>query len=314
MILLHTVSDDVHALEVHRRVLDRGYHDCFLIESDRIAGQESLAFEIGPHSRCGLLRAHQGRQIDVGDVRLIWFRRCATKQAFQSDSHDPVARDLVNNECRDTLAGVLEAEFHGKWLSTPASTIRASNKILQLAAASKCGFRVPRTLVSQSKPRVLDFYNAEEGSVITKAISGTSNRLFATHKLKDPIEIGDESYLACPTLCQEFIPGTRNIRLHCFGQSSHAVLIDSPHVDSRFDLGVPIEVWPVPAAVHNLTRRVLDELGLEMGVVDLKETPDGELVWFEVNPQGQFLYLEPLSDLKIGDIFVDYLLDEVRAL
>ena len=51
-----------------------------------------------------------------------------------------------------------------------------------------------------------------------------------------------------------------------------------------------------------------------MGIIDLKETPAGELIWLEVNPQGQFLFLEALSDLKIGDIFAEYLLDEVRGL
>jgi hypothetical protein len=40
-----------------------------------------------------------------------------------------------------------------------------------------------------------------------------------------------------------------------------------------------------------MVRRVLDCLGLEMGNIDLKESPSGEIVWLEVNPQGQFLFL-----------------------
>ena len=299
---------------MRRRILDRGYCDCFILESDHLAGRQSLSLEIRRHKTSGFLTTQQGRRIRIGDVGLIWFRRYTSAQAYGSASADPVANDLVNNECRDTLTALLDAEFRGKWISTPVSTINASNKISQAIAASKCGFRVPETLITQSKLEVLEFYSRHSAKIIVKAISGISRTLIATRLLENPIAIKEESYLACPTLYQEFIPGSRHIRLHCFGNSSHAVLIHSPHVDSRFDLSVPIEPWPVPAAVHHLTRRVLDELDLEMGVVDLKQTPDGELVWLEVNPQGQFLFLEPLSNLKIGDIFVEYLLGTVRTL
>ena len=45
-----------------------------------------------------------------------------------------------------------------------------------------------------------------------------------------------------------------------------------------------------------------------MGVVDLKMLPSGECVWFEVNPQGQFLFLEGLANMPLSNEFADYLL------
>jgi hypothetical protein len=47
-----------------------------------------------------------------------------------------------------------------------------------------------------------------------------------------------------------------------------------------------------------------------MGNIDLKITPEGECVWLEVNPQGQFLFLDALTDLQLADRFVDYLVTE----
>jgi hypothetical protein len=313
MILIHTVEDDVHALEVRRRLYDKGYCDCFILESNSLAGQESLTLKIDRAATSGVLRTREGTQIKIDEVSLIWFRRYSMSQLYASQFDDPVAQDLINNECRDALISLLESQFHGKWISTPLSTNRAANKILQSIAASKCGFRIPETLVTQSKSSMADFFHKHRGNVAIKPICGTSKKMFPTRILDYPADQQGNSFLACPSLCQEFIPGTRHIRLNCFGRSSQAVLFHSSHVDSRSDLTVPIEVWSVPSSVHYLVRRVLDELGLEMGIIDLKETPDGELVWLEVNPQGQFLYLEPLSNLKIGDIFVQYLLDEVRT-
>jgi hypothetical protein len=54
-------------------------------------------------------------------------------------------------------------------------------------------------------------------------------------------------------------------------------------------------------------------LDLRMGVFDLKLTPGGELVWLEINPQGQFLFIEGLSELKLTDLLADFLAREART-
>ncbi|MFE6052518.1 hypothetical protein ACFQ6N_17330 [Kitasatospora sp. NPDC056446] len=42
--------------------------------------------------------------------------------------------------------------------------------------------------------------------------------------------------------------------------------------------------------------------------MDLKLTPEGQPVWLEVNPQGQFLFLEPLTGMPLTEHFADFLL------
>jgi glutathione synthase/RimK-type ligase-like ATP-grasp enzyme len=41
-------------------------------------------------------------------------------------------------------------------------------------------------------------------------------------------------------------------------------------------------------------------LGLEYGAIDLRLTPDGDYVFFEVNPGGQFLFVEHACGLPIS--------------
>ncbi len=60
-------------------------------------------------------------------------------------------------------------------------------------------------------------------------------------------------------------------------------------------------------ALRRRVRDVLDALELEMGIIDIKLTPEDEPVWLEVNPQGQFLFLDALTDLHLTDRFADYL-------
>jgi hypothetical protein len=90
-------------------------------------------------------------------------------------------------------------------------------------------------------------------------------------------------------------------------------LIETDKLDWRPDLNVNISSWPVPKTVHDRVRKVIEHLGLEMGIVDIKITPDGELVWLEVNPQGQFIFLEPITGIPFIDEFSKYLIDEVKA-
>jgi hypothetical protein len=42
--------------------------------------------------------------------------------------------------------------------------------------------------------------------------------------------------------------------------------------------------------------------------MDLKISDEGEIVWCEVNPQGQFLFLQPLTGQNLLADLVDFLL------
>jgi hypothetical protein len=47
-----------------------------------------------------------------------------------------------------------------------------------------------------------------------------------------------------------------------------------------------------------------------MGVVDLNFAENGEPVWFEINPQGQFLFVEGLTGLDLTSAFTAFLYQE----
>jgi len=45
----------------------------------------------------------------------------------------------------------------------------------------------------------------------------------------------------------------------------------------------------LPVRVQEKLLQLMRALGLEYGAIDMRRTPDGEYVFFEVNPAGQFL-------------------------
>ena len=44
-----------------------------------------------------------------------------------------------------------------------------------------------------------------------------------------------------------------------------------------------------------------------MGIIDFMISDDDDLIWIEINPQGQFLFAEALSGLDLKERFADFL-------
>jgi glutathione synthase/RimK-type ligase-like ATP-grasp enzyme len=215
---------------------------------------------------------------------------------------------FIDEQCRAAYWGAMLTGFKGKWVSTPEATLRASSKILQLSVARSAGFRVPNTIISQSRTEVLSFYEACRREVIVKSLAGNKSPILLTRRLDDPRIFEEEAYSACPAIYQEAIPGSRHMRLNCFGDRAFAAIIESKDLDWRPNLDVPVYSYEAPRDLLDKARLVLQLLGLEMGIFDLKETPEGEWVWLELNPQGQFLFLEPLTKLALAENFADFLI------
>jgi glutathione synthase/RimK-type ligase-like ATP-grasp enzyme len=310
LILIVSLKNDLHSLAVRREISNRSNVACHLIESDCIAQQDSVSLRISHGSPVSHCRTAEGQWIDLSEQRVLWLRRPSGMQHVLHSLSDEASKALVQNDCTAAIRGILAVAFHGKWISKYEALLNSSDKIAQLATASRAGWRIPDTLVAQKRSSVVEFFKtySNEG-IVVKTIVGTDKSFLLTRRLTNPLDFEEAAYAASPAIYQECIPGKRHIRLLCFGDRSLAASIDSNDLDWRPNLNVPINDWRVPDHVHRKTRHTLDLLGLEMGVVDLKETSEGELVWLEVNPQGQFLFLDPMTNLRLAENFSRYLIE-----
>ena len=245
--------------------------------------------------------------------RLLWLRRWGYPQRAARDLSERAHIEVINESCASTLLGTLLTRFEGAWVSDPAATRRAENKLVQLRAAAAAGFKVPRTLVSQDPCQIRRFCDLLEGQVVIKAVRATpSSQLFTLKARPEHLE-SDAALRACPTIYQEYIPGRRHIRALCCGDDVHAVTIDTTDLDWRQNLDVPLTPIEVEPETKRRLAHVLQFMGLRMGVVDLKVDDECERVWLELNPQGQFLFVEGLTGLDLTGAFSDFLYREAVA-
>ncbi len=57
---------------------------------------------------------------------------------------------------------------------------------------------------------------------------------------------------------------------------------------------------------------MMKRLDLSFGTIDLVETPEGDYVFLEVNPSGQWLWLDDKLDLGISDAVASWLAETAR--
>lgn len=191
--------------------------------------------------------------------------------------------------------------------------------------AAEIGFTIPRTLVTNEPQEVKDFFHECQGKAINKVLGkGQVEYLrdyyfIYTHKVlpQDLEMIKNVAY--APALFQEYVPKRFEIRVTIVGSSVFSCEIhsqDSPKtVDDwrHYDLNnVKHLVHTLPKSIEALCLEMIKKLDLNFATFDLILTPDNNYIFLELNPNGQWLWIEQLTGLPISSSIAELLLAGVR--
>jgi hypothetical protein len=108
-----------------------------------------------------------------------------------------------------------------------------------------------------------------------------------------------------PVIFQEYVEGV-DLRVTVVGDRVFAAEIDARHTsypcDMRMVVGeASIRAVRLPEAVEAGLLALMRRLGLVYGACDLRRRAGGEHVFLEVNPAGQWLFVEQRTGLPIAD-------------
>lgn len=307
---LFSLGMDLHAHVIADVLRSLGTCDVHFVATDEMSTAGGLHYRFGGSEESSL-RTTDGRMIDPSQLDLVWWRRVNQPQRTPADA-DPVVEALINSEWKAALSGLIFRSFRGTWVNDPWRDVLAGNKLYQLAFARQAGFRVPETIVSQIPDEVRGFASRYQQKIVAKKLMGVPTKPLAT-VVPDFGLVSDEQIALCPHMYQQQVHGNRHLRFTCFGDTVHAVSIDSDVLDWRRDLGVPFRPWAVPREIHAAALELLRILGLEMGIMDLMISDDGDIYWIELNSQGQFLFGEALSGHPVAGPFARFLADRAAG-
>jgi predicted ATP-grasp superfamily ATP-dependent carboligase len=309
MILIATMKDDIHGLEVQEAVRKIHNKECHIVESDNIFNRKAIHWHCSQIQVDARMISREGTYINLDDVKTIWWRRGRSPQHLSEAmvEKNSQVEELIRNDCRGGFIGALRSASDAVWVSNLSATDAASDKLTQLRIATKCGFHIPETLVTQDYESLVEF-SKKHTKFIAKPIIGANGAAVFTEFVNIK-NLRPESVEICPAIYQEYVEGDTHIRLNAFGRRMIAASITTDKLDWRRDLAVPIRNWVIPEALRKKVSNALAELDLKMGIFDFKIGKNGEVYWLEVNPQGQFLFLEAIAKLPLKRELATYLVE-----
>ena len=304
MVLSH--PGDFHATIVLDRLASWGV-PAFLFDISNLPARQTLTIDHGGERPSVRVRHHEQGVVDLSDARSVWWRR--PQVVSLEEMADPDARAFCYGEWHEALSGMY-ALLDCPWMNPLVADQVASHKALQLAVAPKFGLSVPATLMTSDADEVRAFVaKLGEDQVIYKIFAATHQVWRETRVLRaDDLEHLDRLHLA-PVIFQECVPGVADIRVTVVGDDLYAMAIDgrdSDDIDFRLRMGKTLtSAHTLPDDVAAGLRALMKHFGLVYGGADFRLTPQGEYVFLEVNPAGEFLFCEkgagyPLTDAVAG--------------
>ena len=304
-VLLVTASYDLAPDYVGAALGRRGV-PFFRLDTDRFPSEVQASFD----PRRGLDISDGNSCISHREIKSVWYRRNVVPNL--PGDLDPGSREFCEREARMYLEGALAALPTQRWLSSPQAIWLAERKPYQLAIAAQLGFTLPRTIVTNDEASVKGF--ALQNQLVAKAVSsgyieGTDgNQAIFTSALV-PGDLEDLSGLAlAPVIFQENVVKSSDIRVTVIGNDVFAAEIlsqsrESSNVDWRATDDPDLEHRPheLPSTLVRQCLSLVSNLGLAFGALDFALTPDGTYVFFEINPNGEWLWLEDQLGLPISD-------------
>ena len=313
-VLVISTAVDASTDEVATRLARRGVRYT-RIDTESYPYGATLTASVGGPSCAGLNVSWDSDALR--DVTSVWYRRVRAP-AIPLDMNAGV-HDFCGRESRAALLGAI-LSLPQRVMSPPQNVWVAEHKLRQLSLAQSVGLRVPPTVVTNDASAIRAAFQEFGGQMIAKPVrSGyvdTGDEQFAVYTsqvLESHLDDLSGAQLS-PTIFQPLIPKLVDVRATFVGEELFVAEIESQTdaaamVDWRRTTNplLPHRRASLPRAVEQASRRLMKRLGLVFGALDFVRTPDNEWIFLEVNPNGQWLWLDDMLELGITDAVADWL-------
>ena len=251
---------------------------------------------------------------NINSFHSVWFRRTKLPDLQIKDDSEKLYLLGEYDALLDNLYFQLNTK---KWLSHPKYVYQAENKIFQIRVAQEIGFTIPDTVITNQHSVLKKFIDKHKQNVIVKPLSQgrikqvNGFKTIFTNKINSNIIENLESFSLTPSIFQEYIEKDYELRITVVGDKIFSAKIDSQKLDAtKTDWRkekIPFEPYTLPKEISDKCLELTRRLNLSFGAIDLIKNSKGDYVFLEVNPNGQWAWLDMEAGLKISDEIINYL-------
>lgn len=293
-----TTSTDSTADLVEREIERLGL-PYLRLDTDRYGERCNIEWQDGKSSFVS-----DGHVTPANALSAIYYRRPTISEVPRDE------RDFALHEVWYFMRAVLLNAENARWMNHPASVAAAENKLRQLAIARDIGLPVPPSILTSDPLQAWAFYR-EHPCVCKPGYAGRFDNEAGSHvvyaaRVDDGLTQRDfEAVRASPTFLQREVRKIADVRLTVVGGEMFAARIRSSvpgRLDWRQDIGTNLayERLAVPADVEGKVLQLMKGLDLVYGALDFAEEESGCWVFLEINPAGQWGWLQGDAGLPIA--------------
>lgn len=318
MLLIVTNEKDLASDYLILRLRERGV-DFRRFNTEQLGVSVSVEISLIGNETNFRIDFDDGTVLTRDSISGVYFR-----QPVPPDYSSTVVREEVgfaNTEALELLRSLWRLLPEHLWLNHPKRLWIASNKVEQLVVAVNRGLRIPRTLISANAESVGAFFSQQKGGVVGKAIRhGFVTRddgllLAGTQRIPKSFPAIASEFAVVPMTYQEEIEKALDIRVVVIDHHVFSTAITSPDSNTIIDWRISDILSQslshskitLPAAVEDSCRAVVDAFGLRYSSIDMIEDTSGNIIFLELNPNGQWAWLEQLTGHPIRDAIIDAL-------
>ncbi len=255
-------------------------------------------------------------RVAFDEICAAWFRRSRNEFAGPPNLTSERLDNYIKAQSMATVIALCES-LRAMWVGDPKRLRRAEIKALQLAEAAKAGLTTPHTLISNDPTRAAAFVDGlgdtTECAIKPLIAVGVTDEHGYRLPFTTTLPAGHplESVALAPNMFQPYIEKAFELRCVVIGDSIFCASINSQADDiTRKDWRAGTRehaIFALPEDVAAAIRRLMASFGLNFASIDMIVTPAGEFVFLELNPNGQWLWLENELGLPLVATMADLL-------
>lgn len=240
------------------------------------------------------------------DVHSIYYRKpkFPNLNEFELEYRRMISYDIIA-----LINGIVDS-FDGKVLTKPSVLRKCENKTYQIIYAMKNDFLIPKSFIGNDNNEMQMY--AENNTIIKPLSIGKIYK-------KDKYEVYQTSYFdkyeedisLTPIYLQRYEEKKYEVRLTIINSKYFSVKIQSSNsLDWRKgDANNKYSIIDVPDVILKKSLKMLTDFDLNFGAFDFIVNPKDEWIFLEVNPNGQWQWLEHELNLSISNEIVSFLLE-----
>lgn len=313
-ILIITNKDDLHPNLVIDHLTNCNY-EIFRLNTDSLLTDYNFQWELRNNKLFFKIISRINNKIISSDDNFsIWERRFSTPSKIMGIDNE-VINEYCVKECIEFLRYLRYFFFDHFFIGHPLYDILANSKMLQLKIAIEENMKVPDTLFSNIPNAIRSFSLLYEDLVI-KSMCGegfTEDEFYPlyTNKLSknDIVGANDINLGNSVSFLQNYIPKEFELRVTVVCDEIFACKLDSQFfqdnegkIDWRQADATKLKhsIYELPESINEFCRNYLKKMHLNFGCFDFIVTPDGEYIFLECNPNGQWYWIEEATGLPIS--------------